>query len=273
MNDRSNTSKTNKEWYRKTWGIVVAILLLPFFAIWYAWVKSNWSKNVKISVTAISVVFVIIALATSPDMETATQSSTNQQNQSQNTTTPKEQNNKEQSNPKPLKPKIYSGIGDDVITIQKPGGDGAAILKFECSACTSNTVVETNGAEALLVNTIGSYSGSHLIDIQDGSTTSKITITAVGAWKLTVSGLDKALKVTDKQSGKGDSVLHVAGNSSEAAITNTGESNFVVQVYPEYGGFSDLVVNTIGSYKGTVPLEAPAYVQITSSGSWTINVE
>lgn len=260
------TSK-KQEWYQKPWGVVVAILILPFFVVWYAWAKSSWSKNIKIGATAGMLLLVAIALNTSPDTATVTQPSANQQNQPQQTTA--QQQNNEPPQPKPVTPKVYKGSGDDVVTIQKPGGDGAAIVKFECPACTSNTVVETNGAESLLVNTIGSYSGSHLIDIESGSTTSKVTITAVGSWKLTVGGLDMAVQVKDKASGKGDAVLHITGNTSEATVTNTGESNFVVNTYPENGGFSDLAVNTIGSYKGTVPLDAPAYVQITSSGSWT----
>lgn len=75
------TSSTKKEWYKHGWGLVAAILLLPFFVVWYAWEKSNWSKNVKIGVTAVSLLLVVIALATSPD--TSTQTNTTNQQQSQ----------------------------------------------------------------------------------------------------------------------------------------------------------------------------------------------
>jgi hypothetical protein len=34
--------------------------------------------------------------------------------------------------------------------------------------------------------------------------------------------------------------------------------------------FPDLAVDEIGSYDGTVPLDAPAAVAITSSGTWAI---
>lgn len=82
MNETAKpTNKQEKDWYKKPWGIVVAILLLPFFAIWYAWAKSNWSKNVKIGVTAASLIFVIIALAASPDSSVQTNSATQQQSQ------------------------------------------------------------------------------------------------------------------------------------------------------------------------------------------------
>lgn len=63
---------SQKEWYRKPWGIVVAVLLLPLFAIWYAWAKSKWSKNVKIGVTAAAGIIIIIALASSSGKKTET---------------------------------------------------------------------------------------------------------------------------------------------------------------------------------------------------------
>lgn len=70
-----------KEWYKKPWGLVVAILLLPFFIIWYAWAKSKWSKGIKIGATVGAVLIIIIALASSPKTETNTQQT------AQNTTT------------------------------------------------------------------------------------------------------------------------------------------------------------------------------------------
>jgi hypothetical protein len=166
-------------------------------------------------------------------------------------------------------PKVYKGKGDDVVSIQKPSDDEPAIVLFECPRCQGNTVVKTNGADSLLVNSIGKYSGSHLIDIRVGSVTSQVTINATGSWTLTVSGLDKAMRVAGQAvQGSGDSVLYVSGTTSTAAISNTGTENFIVNVYPARGGYSDLAVNTIGGYKGVVPLEAPSIVQIISSGSW-----
>jgi hypothetical protein len=173
----------------------------------------------------------------------------------------------------PPKPKTYTGTGDDVVTIAKPT-DGAAILTFKCPRCSENTVVKTNGEDSLLVNTIGTYSGSHLIDSSSGSNTTELTINAVGAWTLTLSGLDQAAQSSGKPiSGKGDTVLHITGNTTKAAITITGNENFVVRTFPEEGGSADLAVNTIGSYKGTVPLATPAYVQISSNGAWTVTPE
>ncbi|WP_214368210.1 hypothetical protein [Pseudonocardia sp. H11422] len=173
--------------------------------------------------------------------------------------------------PKPTSPPtVYEGRGDDVVTITKD--PGVAVLQFECPKCSSNTVLKTDGAENLLVNEIGAYKGKHLIDISDTSITSTLTINASGAWKVTVaSGLGMATTATGNNpvSGTGDDVVLMLGTATKARITNKGESNFVVKVYPA-SGYPDLAVNEIGSYQGTVPLDAPAVVQVTSSGKWTI---
>jgi hypothetical protein len=78
-------------------------------------------------------------------------------------------------------PTVYTGRGDDVVSITKD--PGPAILQFECLKCTSNTIVRSDGRDSLLVNTIGNYSGRQLIDIQDGSTTTTVTVKATGTWR------------------------------------------------------------------------------------------
>jgi hypothetical protein len=166
-------------------------------------------------------------------------------------------------------PTTYTGKGDDVVTIKKDAGPG--IVTFECAKCSGNTVLQSDGSESLLVNTIGSYSGRRLIDATDGSVTSTLTVKATGSWKITVaSGLASANAGDTSVSGRGDDVAMLTGKISKAAITNKGgQSNFVVQAYGS-SGFPDLAVNTIGGYSGTVPIHGPAVLAITSTGNWTV---
>lgn len=78
----SESHTKTKEWYKHGWGLVVAVLFFPYFLIWYAWAKSNWSKGIKIGVTAVvSVVMlpIIIGAATAePDTKQARESSAEQ---------------------------------------------------------------------------------------------------------------------------------------------------------------------------------------------------
>lgn len=83
-------------------------------------------------------------------------------------------------------------------------------------------------------------------------------------------------------SGKGDDVVTLPrGIATESAvlltITYKGSRNFVVEQLDEANSTSDLLVNVIGSYAGTVPLELSEgsttnRLKVTASGAWTIVV-
>lgn len=162
--------------------------------------------------------------------------------------------------------KTFNGAGDDIVSVDLKGLP--AIVTFECPACSSNTVLKSNGADSLLVNEIGAYSGTHIIDTKKTSATTELEVSAVGAWTITVADLSTVNPVSGPVRGHGDMVVYLAGKTSKAAITNVGQSNFVVIGYGT--SFPQLAVNEIGSYSGTVRLTAPAFVQVESSGDWTI---
>ena len=172
--------------------------------------------------------------------------------------------------PPPAPPKVYTGKGDNVLKIDK--ASGPAVVSFTCAKCSGNTIVQSDGADSVLVNTIGSYTGKRALDVTDGSTTTRLTIKATGSWRVTVGGLDQATQATGTApvTGKGDDVIMLSGSTTTAAITNKGQANFIVQVTPTEDGVPDVAVNEIGSYTGTVPLAAPALVQVTSEGTWSI---
>jgi hypothetical protein len=99
-------------------------------------------------------------------------------------------------------------------------GSWVAVLQFECPKCTSNTIVTTDGSESLLVNEIGSYTGKHLIDLRDGSTTTTVTVKASGAWKMTVASGLGAAKVGAGDApvaGQGDDVVLMKGTATKGA--------------------------------------------------------
>lgn len=53
----------SKVWYKKWWGILIALGFWPIFAIWYAWRKSRWGNGVKIVATIVSAFFGIVFVA------------------------------------------------------------------------------------------------------------------------------------------------------------------------------------------------------------------
>ncbi|MEU2613100.1 hypothetical protein ABZ570_16190 [Micromonospora sp. NPDC007271] len=167
------------------------------------------------------------------------------------------------------KPKVIKGRGDDLVRI--PELADLAVVKFTCK-CTSNTVLKSDG-DGLLVNEIGSYSGKRWINLEDGSLTTQFEIEASGSWTLTIGTVAQMASKfpTGKASGKGDDVLVLGGDATAAKITHRrGSSNFVVYAYSLETGEGGLLVNEIGGYSGVRPLSAPALVQITADGNWTI---
>ncbi len=164
-----------------------------------------------------------------------------------------------------FKTQKVTGSGDYVVKFEV---DSPAIVTFSCPNCSGNTVLETDGAESLLVNEIGGYSGQHLINTGDGSITTKFSITADAKWTLTIADISAVRSVSGPVTGKGDSVVNLTSSFDTAAVKNVGEGNFAVYGYG--AGSQDLVINEIGSYKGVVNLVGPGVVEITSSGAWSI---
>jgi hypothetical protein len=179
--------------------------------------------------------------------------------------------------PKPVAKilKSFSGSGDDVIRVNY---SDPVIVAFSCANCDSNTVLESDsGMNTLLVNTIGSYSGRHLVNTSDGDLLTKLKITADAHWALQIENPSAAIttkldNVGQTVSGTGDDVIYVGDSVGDVKIVNHGDDNFVVEAYGDQVE-DTLVVNQIGSYSGTDSLQGPAVVQVTSGGHWTMTGE
>ncbi|GAA4028766.1 hypothetical protein GCM10023063_08030 [Arthrobacter methylotrophus] len=118
-------------------------------------------------------------------------------------------------------------------------------MTFACPACDGSTALKTNGGDSLLVNTIGAYTGSRMVDTPNGSVTSEFNVQATGSWTLTIADVTTIKPTSGAASGQRDQVVFRSGTSTKAAITNQGESNFAVNGYG--GSFPELEANTIGS--------------------------
>lgn len=169
-----------------------------------------------------------------------------------------------------FKSKTFQGIGDDIVEFEV---DKPAIVRFSCPACSGNTVVSTDGRDSLIINEIGAYSGEHLINMSENALTTSFEVTADSAWTLSISDANSAKRVTGKSlSGKGSTVLYVPSTYSKVSVRNVGTSNFVVYVWPKKPGFFylPLLINEIGSYKGTKRVKTPGLIYVGSLGEWSL---
>ena len=172
--------------------------------------------------------------------------------------------------PTTVAPVTYQGSGDFIQSITLPDPVSNAAVTHAGSA---NFVVKADDANLgsldLLVNTIGNYQGTVLLP--DG--TANLEISADGPWTVVISPAATARSFSSGPiTGHGDDVIIYLGDTKPAAITHTGQSNFVVKAYPTSGGSADLLVNEIGPYNGTVRFPGSSLVVITADGDWTITV-
>jgi hypothetical protein len=64
-----NQNEQNNEWYKKGWGIVIAVIFWPYFLLWYMWTKTDWSRNAKLLITLTSILVMIIYGAVSGNLQ------------------------------------------------------------------------------------------------------------------------------------------------------------------------------------------------------------
>lgn len=74
LHSASNEAPTNgaekqpRQWYSHGWGLLIAILFFPYFAIYYIWAKKpNWSKKRKSVLTGVMALFMIFAIGSSAE--------------------------------------------------------------------------------------------------------------------------------------------------------------------------------------------------------------
>ena len=168
----------------------------------------------------------------------------------------------------------YSGVGDSILNITKPGGaDVAAIATITHQGGSNFAVWSLDAAMAhndLLVNEIGNYTGTVLMDKSSRKKSISLEITADGPWTVKIGAVQSALHWDGSApaSGVGDNVLFYTGKAGAAAVTHDGSSNFAVWAYATRG---DLLINEIGPYTGTVRwMAGPALYEINADGRWTV---
>ncbi|MBB5632200.1 hypothetical protein BKA04_000423 [Cryobacterium mesophilum] len=171
--------------------------------------------------------------------------------------------------------KTYQGSGDSVVSIELPDGPDSASAATISHVGSSNFAVwalDSNMEQLdLLVNEIGNYKGTVLLNLS-GNTPTSLEITADGPWTVTLHSILSLREFTGATAkGVGDDVLVYRGKAGVASITHDGSSNFAVW---NYGDRSDLVVNEIGQYSGDVRWSSgPSVVAITADGNWSITVK
>lgn len=167
-----------------------------------------------------------------------------------------------------------SGAGDSVVSLPDDAAGGIITADHQGgSNFVINVLDETNQSTGdLLVNTIGNYAGTTAWGLSTFGDGTRLEITADGPWNIEVLPYSEAEELPD--SSAGDGVFIYDGAAGVLATTHDGQSNFVVREEADQLFSSGLLINEIGPYEGTVPVQAgPSIFVVEADGNWTVSID
>lgn len=194
-----------------------------------------------------------------------------------------------------LEPIIISGEGQDV-TSYFVLEEGIAVFAMNHDG-NSNFIIklysESGELEAILVNEIGSYSGSLIVGVGDFLYDAypgrhKLEVNADGNWQVTITPPrpTTASKIPVTFTGSGSTVptpFRLEIGLVEFEITHYGFSKFIIRLYSSEGELVDILVNEIGDFEGSVLLGVTGsafdaspgiyYLSIRADGDWAVKID
>src|SRR5690606_35472125 len=175
-----------------------------------------------------------------------------------------------------IRPRSFQGVGDDVVRVAATKLRGIAILRHSGESNFAVWSATPSGRNSeLLVNRIGDYSGTVVVNVYPWSTTAGFKIHADGPWTMKFAPISYApLWKHSKVNSRGDKVLKLKAPTRgfrTLRYDHSGSSNFVVYAFPTSGSPA-LLVNKIGRVSGRVAIPAGTrYVSVQADGRWTLN--
>ncbi|MDA1387972.1 MULTISPECIES: hypothetical protein [Glycomyces] len=171
-----------------------------------------------------------------------------------------------------FEPVTQSGTGDSVIDLPAP--QGIITASHNGSSNFALSVLDSgNAMSELPINVIGSYEGTTAYGMDELSEdAAALEIVADGDWEITVAPVTDAPEFSDSQAAQGDGVYLYTGGPATWALSHDGESNFAIVYVSDSLFGSELLVNEIGPYEGTVAVTSgPGVVIVIADGEWSLS--
>ncbi|MCK5261717.1 MAG: PKD domain-containing protein [Thermoplasmatales archaeon] len=199
-------------------------------------------------------------------------------------------------NAPPLKPITLSGSGDDV-TSSFNLKEGIAIFHMTHNGGRNFIIwlynADTGEKEELLVNEIGSYSGSGIVGVTTGWSGASpgrylLDVTADGSWQVDIEqpNPSSATSLPQTFTGRGADVpspfmLESGKGAVKFKMHHDGSRNFIIWLYHISGDREELLVNEISNYDGSTLVSVGGwtgaspgihYIDIEADGNWRVEV-
>ena len=125
-----------------------------------------------------------------------------------------------------------------------------------------------------MVNTIGSYDGTNIFNIYDGSEVAAFKIEGSGDWTITLEPLSKATDWDGSETFKGDSddVITVSGvfTGLDTLKFKSSKVDGNIMVYGLGENGESLIVIDIGNFSGEYDVpNGVSLLKVSSDGDWT----
>lgn len=162
---------------------------------------------------------------------------------------------------------VSEGADDERVEDDDNHEDAAAETENEESESSPGWISSSFGDFQSLQE---SGAGDSVVSLPDDAHAGMIT--ADGPWNIEVLPYTEAEDLSD--SSVGDGVFIHDGDSGVLEATHDGQSNFVVREEADQLFSSGLLINEIGSYQGSVPVQAgPSIFIVEADGNWTVNID
>ena len=169
------------------------------------------------------------------------------------------------------RPPSYSGYGDSVVKVS--ANYCMATVKASYSGGSNFVIWSLNSDKEqvdLLVNTIGSYSGTTLMGVDDD--VAYLKITASGSWHIELGSPWQAPQVKKGKKYSGDAVMMFDKDNVDIfKFKANGTGNIVLRGYNAAITSSDLLVNDIGNSSGEYINSGYCLFEVISDGTWSVS--
>ncbi|USQ79192.1 hypothetical protein NF556_16450 [Ornithinimicrobium faecis] len=188
-------------------------------------------------------------------------------------TSPFPNNNSTTTEVAPPEDNGIGGVGDEVVSFQKPI-DGVSVIRIEGNTSREHFAVWTLSPQYehvdLLTNTSEPHSGYHVLGAN--GPVAGLQITASGPWRVTPTDWDDIPDWRGPLSGVGPAVWRTDNDLTPSTIgcpaQLTVDGSDVVAFWA-YGSNPSLLVNAVGPYTGTVLIPAGTqFTTLSCSGRW-----